>query len=167
MYAETVSFFSRHPWQGGQMGDFIAQNKILGDILVFWAIKFVIKSALKAQILGFGQYFLLSLCSKVRFWAISDFKWAIFGPHRPGHPDPGTRVLGLRCIPSHMAPFEGEGPLTHRCDLEAGYGGVSNPNFGGAAPGFEPRTCCMRVRSCSHYATGAAPKKVSFTKKAT
>ncbi len=32
------------------------------------------------------------------------------------------------------------GPLTHLCDLEAGYGGVWAPNFGGAAPGFEPRT---------------------------
>ena len=40
--------------QGGQMGDFIAQNKILGDILVLWAIKFVNKSAKKAQISGFG-----------------------------------------------------------------------------------------------------------------
>ncbi len=28
---------------------------------------------------------------------------------------------------------------------------------GGAAPGFEPGTSCMRVRSHSHYATGAAP----------
>ena len=36
--------------QGGQMGDFIAQNKILGDILVLWAIKFVNKNAKKAQI---------------------------------------------------------------------------------------------------------------------
>ena len=32
------------------MGDFIAQNKILGDILVLWAIKFVNKNAKKAQI---------------------------------------------------------------------------------------------------------------------
>ena len=29
--------------------------------------------------------------------------------------------------------------------LEAGYGGVWAPNFGGAAPGFEPGTSCMRV----------------------
>ncbi len=28
---------------------------------------------------------------------------------------------------------------------------------GGAAPGFEPGISCMRVRSRSHYATGAAP----------
>ncbi len=28
---------------------------------------------------------------------------------------------------------------------------------GVAAPGFEPGTSCMRVRSRSHYATGAAP----------
>ncbi len=42
-------------------------------------------------------------------------------------------------------PFQG--PLTHLCDLEAGYGGVWAPNFGGAAPGFEPRTSCLRVRS--------------------
>ncbi len=37
-------------------------------------------------------------------------------------------------------------------------GGVWASNFGGAAPGFEPPTSCMRVRSRSHYATGAAPK---------
>ncbi len=40
-----------------------------------------------------------------------------------------------------------QGPLTHLCDLEAGYGGVWAPNFGGAAPGFETRTSCWRVRS--------------------
>ncbi len=40
-----------------------------------------------------------------------------------------SRVLGLRRTPSHMAPFGGEGPLTHLCDLEAGYGGVWAPNF--------------------------------------
>ena len=56
--------------QGGQMGDFIPQIKILGDILVLRAIKFVSKNAKKAQILGSGRYFPLSLCSKVRFWAI-------------------------------------------------------------------------------------------------
>ena len=28
------------------------------------------------------------------------------------------------------------------------------PKVGGAAPGFEPRTSCIRVRSASHYATG-------------
>ena len=56
------------------MGNFITQIKILGDILVIWAIKFVDKNAKKAQISGFGRYFPLSLCSKVRFWAI-------FGPH--------------------------------------------------------------------------------------
>ncbi len=44
-------------------------------------------------------------------------------------------------------PFQG--PLTHLCDLEAGYGGVWAPNFGGVAPGFEPRTSCLRVRSVS------------------
>ncbi len=31
------------------------------------------------------------------------------------------------------------------------------PKVGGAALGFKPRTSCMRVRSASHYATGAAP----------
>ncbi len=60
------------------MGDFIAQIKILGDILDRWAIKFVNKNSKKARILGFGRYFFLSLCSKVRFGAILDFKWAIF-----------------------------------------------------------------------------------------
>ncbi len=68
------------------MGDFISQNKILGDLLVPLAIKFANKNAKKAQISGFGRYFPLGLCSKVRFWAIWDFSWAIFGPHRPGHP---------------------------------------------------------------------------------
>ena len=61
------------------MGDFIAQIGNLGDILNLWAIKFVNKNALKAQISVFGRYFFLSLCSKVRFWAIWDIKWAIFG----------------------------------------------------------------------------------------
>ncbi len=41
------------------------------------------------------------------------------------------------------------GPLTHLCDLEVGYAGVWAPNFGGAAPGFEPRTSFFRVRSLS------------------
>ena len=54
--------------QGGQVGDFIiAQISDLGDILDLWAIKFVNKNALKAQISGFGRYFFLDLCSKVRF----------------------------------------------------------------------------------------------------
>ena len=54
------------------------------------------------------------------------------------------------------------GPLTHLCSLEVGYGGVWAPNFGGAAPGFEPRTSCMLVRSHSHYATGAAQIIIVF-----
>ena len=52
--------------------------------------------------------------------------------------------------------------LTHLSGLEAGYGGVWAPNFGGSAPGVKPRTSCMRVRSRSRYATGAAPQKGSF-----
>ncbi len=56
--------------QGGQMGDFIAQIKILGDILVLWAIKCVNKNAKKAQISVFGRYLFLCLCSKVCFWVI-------------------------------------------------------------------------------------------------
>ncbi len=51
-----------------------------------------------------------------------------------------SRVLGFRV----HHPFQG--PLTHLCDLEAGLGRWA-PNLGGAAPGFEPRTSCMRVRS--------------------
>ncbi len=47
-------------------------------------------------------------------------------------------VLGFRV----HHPFQG--PLTHLCDLEAGYEGVWAPNFGGAAPGFEPRTSWVR-----------------------
>ena len=52
-----------------------------------------------------------------------------------------SRVLSFRV----HHPYQG--PLTHLCDLEAGYGGVWAPNFGGAAPGFETRTSCWRVRS--------------------
>ncbi len=46
------------------MGDFIAQIKVLGNILVLWAIKFVNKNAKKAHISGFGRYISLGLCSK-------------------------------------------------------------------------------------------------------
>ncbi len=35
--------------------------------------------------------------------------------------------------------------------------GEIGSKVGGAALGFEPGTSCMRVRSCNHYATGAAP----------
>ncbi len=57
---------------------------------------------------------------------------------------PGARPLAYT-IPH--GPFRGEGSLTHLCNLEAGYGGVWAPNFGGAAPGIEPGTSCLRVRS--------------------
>ncbi len=40
--------------QGGQVGDFVAQIKILGDILALWAIKFVNKNAKKALNSVFG-----------------------------------------------------------------------------------------------------------------
>ncbi len=59
-----------------------------------------------------------------------------------------SRVLGFRI----HHPFQG--PLTHLCDLEAGYGGVWAPNFGGAAQGFEPGTSLSQ--ECNDYATGAA-----------
>ncbi len=39
---------------------------------------------------------------------------------------------------AYTIPFKFQGPLTHLCDLEGGYGGVWAPNFGGAAPGFDP-----------------------------
>ncbi len=50
----------------------------------------------------------------------------------------------------------GRGPLEHLCNLEAGYegGGMVSKLFGWAAPGFKPRTSCLRVRSVYHYATG-------------
>ncbi len=67
---------------------------------------------------------------------------------------PGARPLAYT-IPHGMG--GGGGALMHLCDLEARYGGVWAPNFGGAAPGFEPRTSCMRVRSRSQYAMGAVP----------
>ncbi len=57
-------------------------------------------------------------------------------------------------------PFQG--PLTHLCDLEAGYGGVWAPNFGGAAPGFEPRTSCLRVRSVTITLQGLPPTMIIF-----
>ncbi len=44
-------------------------------------------------------------------------------------------------------PLLGRGPLKHLCNLEVGYWGVWAPNFSGAAPGFEPRISCLRVRS--------------------
>ncbi len=49
--------------------------------------------------------------------------------------------------------------------LKAGYGDGWAPNWpkvGGTALGFEPRTSCMRVRSASHYATGAAPMLLQY-----
>ncbi len=57
-----------------------------------------------------------------------------------------------------MAPFRGKEASTHLCNLEVGYGGrcLGSKLFKGAAPGFEPRTSCMRVRIRSHYATEAA-----------
>ncbi len=63
-----------------------------------------------------------------------------------------SRVLAFQRTPSHMAPL-----LTHLCDLEAGYGGAWAPIFGGAAPGFEPRTYCMRVRSQEPLRYGGRP----------
>ncbi len=59
-------------------------------------------------------------------------------------------ILGARhsacTIPTWLL-FGGRGPLKHLCNLEARYRCVWAPNFGGAAPGFEPRTSCLRVRS--------------------
>ncbi len=43
--------------QGGQVGDFITQIKILGDILVLWAIKFVNKMQRKPKIRVSGDIF--------------------------------------------------------------------------------------------------------------
>ena len=63
------------------------------------------------------------------------------------------------CVHHLTWPLSGgiPGPLTHLGDLEAGYGGVWAPNFGGAVPGFEPRTSCIRVRSHTHcYAMRAS-----------
>ena len=59
-------------------------------------------------------------------------------------------------------PFQG--PLTHHCDLEAGYGGVWAPNFGGAALGFEPRTSCLRVSSVTITLQGP-PQLLFYYKK--
>ncbi len=52
--------------------------------------------------------------------------------------------------------------MTHLCNLEAGYGDVWASNFGGAAPGFEPRTSCLRVRSVTITLRGAAPINTSI-----
>ncbi len=42
--------------------------------------------------------------------------------------------------------------------------GEMGSKVGGAAPGFEPGTSCMRVRSRNHYAAGAAPVLILFIK---
>ncbi len=60
----------------------------LVDFSEYWVEKIGNKNALKAQFLGFGRFLNLSLCSKVRFWAIFDLKWAISGPPGPGNPVP-------------------------------------------------------------------------------
>ncbi len=49
-----------------------------------------------------------------------------------------------------------QGSPCHSLTLGGVWGWIWAPNWpkvGGAAPGFEPRTSCMRVRSASHYAT--------------
>ncbi len=69
-----------------------------------------------------------------------------------------SRVLGF-CV-HHPFPFQG--PLRHLCDLEAGYEDVWAPNFGGAAPGFEPRTSCLRVRSVTITLRGPPHKTFFF-----
>ncbi len=53
-----------------------------------------------------------------------------------------------------------QGRPCHSLTLRGVWGWICAPNWpkvGEAAPGFEPRTSCMRVRSASHYTTGAAP----------
>ncbi len=53
--------------------------------------------------------------------------------------------------------------MTHLCDLEAGYGGVGLQTLVGPHRDSNPgRSSCMRVRSRSHYATGAAPKLTNY-----
>ncbi len=61
-----------------------------------------------------------------------------------------SRVLGCRV----HHPFRD--PWRIFATWRRGIGEMSS-KVGGAAPGFEPGTSCMRVRSRSHYATGAAP----------
>ena len=60
--------------------DFIAQIKILGDILVLWAINFVDKNAKKAQNSGVCDIFSLAYVVKYVLGRYEDFEWAIFGP---------------------------------------------------------------------------------------
>ena len=40
--------------------------------------------------------------------------------------------------------------------------GEMGSKVGGAAPGFEPGTSCMQVRSRSHYTKGAVPKEINY-----
>ncbi len=50
-----------------------------------------------------------------------------------------------------------QGSPCHSLTLGGVWGWILAPNWpkvAGVAPGFEPRTSCMRVRSTSHYATG-------------
>ena len=49
------------------MGDFIAQIKILSNMLVYWAIKFVYKNAKKAKNSGFGDIFSSAYVVKYAF----------------------------------------------------------------------------------------------------
>ncbi len=61
-----------------------------------------------------------------------------------------------------------QGSPCHSLTLGGVWGWIWAPNWpkvGGAASGFEPRTSCMRVRSASHYATGAAPSYIPFWSK--
>ncbi len=79
-----------------------------------------------------------------------------------------SRVLGLQLAPSHMAPLGEEGPLTHHCDLEAGYaGGVWASNLvcreRGSNPG-RPHAMLMRYHwAIALFICTLSPKKSPFT----
>ncbi len=66
-----------------------------------------------------GDISFLSLCSKVRFWAILDFKWAIlFGSPLPGHPVKTSDILQFITPHLHQRPLELHVPVVEHEDGE-------------------------------------------------
>ncbi len=122
----------QYSFQGGHVGNFIAQINILGDILVIWAIKFVNNMQRKPKFWVFRRCFPLSLCSKVHYWAIWDMKWAIFGPHWPGHPD----SFHLRSSPSRWSDL-----MT--LALGGNFGICAASRRGSDAPSFASTSACL------------------------
>ena len=107
-------------------------------------------------------------------WSIQAILWDPFGrvptELRSQDWDPTFFVASRGALRNHSpsaptSPSSGK-PLPF-FDLGGVLGWIWAPNWpkvGGAVPGFEPRTSCMRVRSASYYATGAAPWDPTYFK---